>query len=160
VLSAADLSIAVIDAPDPVTTGGALTYTVTAANAGPSEAAAVTVTSQLPPGATYQSATGINWTCNAIGQQVTCTTPLLAIGTAPAIASAVTAPGTDGSMVEPSTVSATTSDPDPTNNAASQTTVVNAPSDLAIALSASPSPVPAHAALRYTIGVTNLGPRD
>jgi uncharacterized repeat protein (TIGR01451 family) len=64
-----------------VTTGGALTYTVTAANAGPSEAADVTVTSQLPPGAAYQGATGINWICNAIGQQVTCTTPELAITT-------------------------------------------------------------------------------
>jgi uncharacterized repeat protein (TIGR01451 family) len=160
VLSAADLSVAVIDAPDPVTTGGALTYTVTAANAGPSEATSVTVTSQLPAGATFQSASGIDWTCSAIGQQVTCTTPQLAVGTAPAILIATTAPAVDGSITETSTISATTTDPDPASNSASQTTVVNAPSDLAIALSASPSPVPAGAALSYTIGVTNLGPRD
>lgn len=160
VLSAADLSVAVIDAPDPVTTGGALTYTVTAANAGPSQAASVTVTSQLPAGATFQSASGIDWTCSAIGQQVTCTTPELAVGTAPAITIATTAPVIDGSITETSTISAATTDPDSTNNAASQTTVVNAPSDLAIALSASPSTVAADATLSYTIGVTNLGPRD
>jgi uncharacterized repeat protein (TIGR01451 family) len=160
VLSAADLSVAVIDAPDPATTGGALTYTVTATNAGPSQASNITVTSILPAGATYQSATGINWTCGAIGQQVTCTTPTLPIGSAPPISIATTAPGVDGSYTETSSIASSTTDPVSANNTASQDTVVNAPSDLALTLAASPSPVPAHATLTYTLGVTNLGPRD
>src|SRR5262249_24830015 len=63
VLSAADLSIAVNDAPDPATTGGPLTYTVTASNAGPSQASNVTVTSTLPLGSAFVSASGINWNC-------------------------------------------------------------------------------------------------
>lgn len=160
VLSAADLSIAVIDSPDPVTTTGALTYTVTVTNAGPSQAADVAVTSFLPAGAVFQSATGINWACAAVGQQVTCTTPTMAAGAAPVITITASAPGVDGTITETSSISAATADPTPGNNAASQTTVVNAPSDLALALSASPSPVPARATLTYTIGVTNLGPRD
>ena len=160
VLSAADLSVSVIDAPDPATTGGALSYTVTASNAGPSQAADASITSILPAGAVFQSATGINWTCDAIGQQVTCTTPAMAIGAAPAITIVTAAPAVDGTVTETSSITSATADPSSANNAASQTTVVNAPSDLALALSASPSPVPAHATLRYTIGVTNLGPRD
>jgi uncharacterized repeat protein (TIGR01451 family) len=160
VLSAADLSVAVIDSPDPVTTTGTLTYTVTATNAGPSQADDVAITSLLPAGTTFQSAIGINWTCNAIGQQVTCTTPQLAPGVAPAITIAVAAPGVDGAITETSSIAASTADPVPANNAVSQSTTVNAPSDLALSLSASPSPVPAHATLTYTIDITNLGPRD
>ena len=160
VLSAADLSVAVIDAPDPATTGGPLTYTVTASNAGPSQASNVTVTSMLPAGVAYVGASGINWMCDANGQQVTCTMPTMVIGAAPAITIATTAPSVDGSITMTSQVLSPTTDPAPGNNTASQSTVVNAPSDLSLALSASPSPVPAHATLTYTIGITNLGPRD
>jgi uncharacterized repeat protein (TIGR01451 family) len=160
VLSAADLSVATVDSPDPVTTTGTLSYTVTASNAGPSQAAEVSVTTQLPAGAAFQSASGINWECNVVGQQVTCTTQQLVSGTAPAITIVASAPGVDGSITATSSISSETTDPVPANNTASQVTVVNAPSDLALALSASPSPVPAASTLTYTIGVTNLGPRD
>jgi len=160
VLSAADLSVAVVDSPDPVTTTGTLTYTVTATNAGPSQAATVSVVTDLPPGTAFQSATGINWTCAALGQQVTCTTPQLAIGAAPAITITVSAPGVDGPITATSTVSSATADPSSANNTASQATVVNAPSDLALVLTASPSPAAAGSTLTYTIDVSNLGPRD
>jgi uncharacterized repeat protein (TIGR01451 family) len=157
--SAADLSVAVIDDPDPATTNGALSYTVTATNAGPSQASNVMVTSLLPAGAVYQSAIGTGWTCHAIGQQVTCIAAALPLGTAPAIAIAATAPGGDGTVTETSSISASTIDPVPGNNSASQTTEIDAPSDLSLALSA-PASAPAHATLTYTIDITNLGPRD
>ncbi|HSR99356.1 MAG TPA: hypothetical protein VLM79_20030 [Kofleriaceae bacterium] len=160
VLSAADLSVAIVDSPDPVTTTGALTYTVTATNAGPSQAAAVSVVTDLPPGTVFHSADGINWTCTHVGQQVTCTTPLLVVGAAPPIAIAVSAPGVDGTITAASSVSSATTDPALGNNSASQDTVVNAPSDLALVLTASPSPVPAGSTLTYTIDVVNVGPRD
>lgn len=160
VLSAADLSVAIVDSPDPVTTTGALTYTVTATNAGPSQAAMVSVVTDLPPGTVFHSADGINWTCTHVGQQVTCTTPLLVAGAAPPIAIAVSAPGVDGTITAASSISSATTDPALGNNSASQDTVVNAPSDLALVLSASPSPVPAGSTLTYTIDVSNLGPRD
>jgi uncharacterized repeat protein (TIGR01451 family) len=161
VLSAADLSVAVNDAPDPATTGGSLTYTVTASNAGPSQASNVTVTSTLPLGSGFVSASGINWNCDANGRQVTCTTATMVVGAAPVITIATTAPGVDGTYTVTSSIqSSATTDPAPGNNTASQDTVVNAPSDLSLALSASPSPALAHGTLTYTIGVTNLGPRD
>jgi uncharacterized repeat protein (TIGR01451 family) len=160
VLSAADLSVAMVDSPDPVTTTGTLSYTVTTSNAGPSLATDVVVTTQLPPGAEFQSATGISWACEVLGQQVTCETSQMVIGAAPAITIVTSAPGVDGSITATSVISSATTDPASANNAASQATVVNAPSDLALALSASPSPVPAASTLTYTIGITNLGPRD
>jgi uncharacterized repeat protein (TIGR01451 family) len=160
VLSAADLSVALVDSPDPVTTTGTLTYTITPNNAGPSVAADVVVTTDLPGGAVFQGATGINWACTAIGQQVMCTTPSLALGAAPAITIATSAPGVDGSITATASISSATADAVPGNNSASQGTVVNAPSDLALELTASPSPVPASSTLTYTIGITNLGPRD
>jgi len=160
VVSAADLSLTVIDAPDPVTTGAGLSYTINASNAGPSQAANVAVTSVLPAGTSFTGFTGIGWACAAIGQQVTCTLAALPLGPAPAITIDATAPSTDGPITETSSISADTTDPTPGNNVASQSTTVNAPSDLALALSATPSPAAAGAALTYTINITNLGPRD
>ena len=46
--ASANLSITKDDSPDPVTAGGTLTYTITVANAGPSDAQAVTVNDTLP----------------------------------------------------------------------------------------------------------------
>ncbi|HEY0195153.1 MAG TPA: DUF11 domain-containing protein [Kofleriaceae bacterium] len=160
VLSAADLSVTIADSADPVTTGGDLQYTVAVSNAGPSQASAVQLVTQLPAGATFVRATGINWSCSAIGQQVTCTTAMLAVGAAPSVTIDTTAPSTDGTITATATVSSATADASSANNTASQATVVNAPSDLSLTLSASPTTAAASSTLTYTIGVTNLGPRD
>ena len=53
----ADLSITKGDAPDPVTAGQQLTYTLTVANGGPDAAAAVAVSDPLPAGVSFVSAT-------------------------------------------------------------------------------------------------------
>jgi len=52
VATSADLSLTKTDAPDPVGVGNNLTYTLTAANAGPSDAQAVVVTDTLPANVT------------------------------------------------------------------------------------------------------------
>ena len=53
-----DLSIMKSDSDDPVVAGTQLTYTIDYANAGPSDAANVTITDTLPTGTTYASDTG------------------------------------------------------------------------------------------------------
>lgn len=49
-------------------------YTLVVSNNGPyTEAGPITVTDTLPPGMTFVSASGVNWSCAASGQVVTCT---------------------------------------------------------------------------------------
>src|SRR2546426_850878 len=67
VIAQADLSITKTDNPDPVNAGATLTYTVTVTNGGPSTAANVQVTDNLPAGVTFQSASGTGWTCVQAG---------------------------------------------------------------------------------------------
>jgi len=63
-----------------MTRGGAMqvgqraTYTMVVTNNGPyTEAGPITVTNTLPAGMSYVSGSGVNWTCGASGQLVTCT---------------------------------------------------------------------------------------
>lgn len=69
----ADISITKLGLPDPVASGGDLTYTLTVTNNGPSTASNVVVTETYPAGFTYSSAnpgpdTGTNnqWTFSSI----------------------------------------------------------------------------------------------
>jgi large repetitive protein len=56
--------------------GSNVTYTLAVTNNGPSTAVGpITVVDTLPSSVTYQSSTGTNWTCNLVGQTLTCTNP-------------------------------------------------------------------------------------
>jgi uncharacterized repeat protein (TIGR01451 family) len=66
---AADLGVAKFGAPDPVTPGGTLTYTVVVTNYGPSTATGVRLTDTLPASVTYQLDTA---GCDRVGRLVTC----------------------------------------------------------------------------------------
>ena len=83
-----------------MTAGGSVSYSLVVANAGPSDAATVSVTDTLPAGVTFVSATGTGWTCTNSGNvSVTCTRPTLATGaTAPTITVVVTAPAQAASL--------------------------------------------------------------
>ncbi|MGJ5814862.1 hypothetical protein [Paludibaculum fermentans] len=70
----ADLTVSMSD-DGPVPVGGQLVYTVTVTNLGQLASSGVTtVTNILPVGTYFASASGAGWTCQAIGQVVTCTT--------------------------------------------------------------------------------------
>lgn len=125
--SGADLSISKGDSPDPVNTGAALTYTLTVGNAGPDSTTNVTVTDTLPVGAIYGNTSSSGWSCSQTSGTVTCTLASLAVGTAPAINIAVTAPTTGGTITNTASVNSNTNDPIGNNNTASATTTVQAP---------------------------------
>src|SRR5439155_792539 len=156
----ADLSITKSDAPDPVSAGGTLTYTLTVSNGGPSTATSVSVTDTLPAGVTFQSATGTGWTCSGTNASVTCTRASLAPtgGTPSTITIVVTAPNEGGTITNTAAVSAATSDPNPANNTATASTTVTASADLSITKSDAPDPVSAVGTLTYTLTVSNAGP--
>ena len=56
--------------------GDTAQYSITVSNAGPQSAnGQITVVDSLPANFTYAGVTGSGWTCSAVGQRVTCTTP-------------------------------------------------------------------------------------
>ncbi len=97
---------------------GTVSFTLAVTNLGPSVSRGVSVTDTLPAGLTPTAASGTGWTCTVTGQTVDCDLgPDLAVG--PAAPITVTADvGADAvpSVVNSATVSATTPDPDLSNN--------------------------------------------
>ena len=156
VTALADLSL-VKTGPATVGAGGAVAYTLTVSNAGPSTATSVSVSDTLPPGVSFVSASGTGWTCGQAAGVVTCTRPSLATGVAPNITINVTAPAAAGSLVNTATVSSATTDPDLTNNTGQLTTGVTAVADLSL-VKTGPATVAASGSIAYTLAVTNGGP--
>ncbi|MDG4597608.1 MAG: IPTL-CTERM sorting domain-containing protein [Candidatus Contendobacter sp.] len=124
-----DLSVTVADAPDPVTSGSSVAYTVTLTNNGPSDASgvAVNIAEIFPAGVTEGSgtpSTGTSWA-----------SPVWTVGTLAAGASATltlnvnvaasAAPGTDVISVT-ATATGTESDPNTNDNAATARTSIQA----------------------------------
>ena len=113
--------------------GSTGTYTLSVSNAvsASDEVGTITVTDALPTGLSFVSATGTNWTCGAVGQDITCTHPgpLAAGNTLPDISLNVVA----GSAAVPSviniaSVSGVLPDSNTANNSSSDaTTVIGSP---------------------------------
>jgi len=162
--TAADLAVTLVDSPDPVAAGAALTYTITLTNAGPSAAAAVTLTDALPASLRFASLTSpAGWSCTtpAAGQAgtVSCQRPSMAVGSAVFTLVADVAADASGSVTNTASATSTTSDPVPGNGSATATTTVSAPqADLSVMLVDAPDPVEAGGALTYTITLANAGP--
>src|SRR5215207_1952833 len=80
-----DLSIAKTDSPDPVFTGGALTYSIQVTNAGPGTATDVVVTDNLPKGVSFISAEPVQGSCTISSnkRRVTCKLGTIAVSTPP-----------------------------------------------------------------------------
>jgi uncharacterized repeat protein (TIGR01451 family) len=125
--SSADVAILKFATPNgQVTEGTPLTYTLTVTNNGPASATNVTAQDTLPSTVEYLSSTSSQGTCSEAGGTVTCQFGTVASG-ATVTASIVTLPGQPGSITNVATVSATQTDPVPSNNSASQTEIVVAP---------------------------------
>ncbi len=125
-----ELTLAIVDAPDPVSTGGLLTYTVTVTNGGPSAVAEARVTFPLATNTSFSSASGTGWTCAFAAPNVTCTRATLATGAAPAISLVVNVTATtDTTLTTTATVTAATAEFSSSNNTATVTTTVQALND-------------------------------
>jgi uncharacterized repeat protein (TIGR01451 family) len=155
----ADLGISIDDAPDPVTLGGDVTYSITVTNAGPSDTSGVVATIALPAGATFVSADAA---CAppALGL-VVCTVGDLPVG-GTALLDVVLNPTVAGTLNVGAFVVGSDADPVAGNNADSEATEVVAlpPTDVdvSVVLADSPDPVIESNALAYTLTVGNDGP--
>jgi uncharacterized repeat protein (TIGR01451 family) len=163
----ADLSLSTVATPSPVFAGNNITYTQTVTNNGPAAAAAATFTEATPANTTFQSISApAGWTCTtpAAGATgtITCNDPSLASRASSNIIVVLNVPSTvtASSITASSSVSATTTDPLPSNNNTSVTTSVTVACDLTVTNSGLPSPVAAGANITYTQTITNQGPAN
>ena len=108
---AAEVSLNVVDKPDPLKVGRDLTYTLRVNNRGPSTATAVKVTNTLPASVSFVRADG----CSGSGRTVTCTFGDLASGQV-ARGSITVRPTASGRLRNTARVTANEPDPRPGNN--------------------------------------------
>lgn len=156
----ADLSIMKSASPDPIPPGSTLTYTLSINNAGPDSAEDPVIVDTLPAGVTFQSADGVDWTCNEEAGTVTCTRSTLELGEAPDVTVVVLAPATSGLITNHATVTATTFDTATDNNTDTTTSTVGSGADLSLSKTGLPDPVSPGGLLTYTLSVINTGPDE
>jgi uncharacterized repeat protein (TIGR01451 family) len=161
----ADLAITKTDGVTTATPGGSVTYTITASNAGPSNATGVTVADTFPasiPGATWSGvgAGGGSGPASGSGNINASTVNLPAGGsftftvTAPVAASAIGTLSNTATVTVPAGVT----DPTPGNNSATDTDTLTPSADVSVTVTDSPDPVIAGNNLTYTVTVANNGP--
>ncbi len=169
-VTGADLSMTQVASVSAVAAGGTITYTETVTNNGPNAAVGAVLYQQTPPNTTFSSITPpAGWTCGTVPAagatgQVICTDGAnLNSGTTTTnftfvvTVNAATAAGT--TITNSADVTSQTTDPVASNNATATSVLVEVTgdSDLAVSMSASPTPVFISSAITYTIQVTNLG---
>jgi uncharacterized repeat protein (TIGR01451 family) len=121
----ADLAVTKSDSPDPVKGGQNLTYKVVVTNNGPGTATGVVMTDNLPKNAGFASVSTTKGTCEAKPAKalVTCNLGDMASGTSATITIVVKSP-TKGTISNKASVTATSPDPNSSNNSATATTKV------------------------------------
>ena len=152
------------DAPDPVTPGAVLTYTVTLTNHGPDPATGGGLNINLPLAVTHQNSVApAGFTCFYLGNNGTCNMPSLPVGTYVVTINVVVgsylAAFPDQDILAQFFPSGTTVDPNTGNNTKQVTTTVDSPQvDLSVTATDSPDPVFPDGNITYTVNVTNSGP--
>jgi len=162
-----DISVTQTATPNPVATGGSITYTPTVTNAGPAPASGATLTMSTPANTTFSSiTTPTGWTCTApaVGATgtVTCSsTSDMAVGSVnfPFVVAVNSAAPGGSTITNTATVSENGTDPTPGNNTASASVTVSG-ADLSMTQAVSASAIAPGATLTYTETVTNNGPND
>ena len=104
-----DIMVNQTDSPDPVPSGGTLTYTINVANNGPDDATGVVLTDTIPASSTFVSRSTTKGTCSGT-TTVTCNIGALANGESATVTIVVTAPTTAGTISN--TADATRNEPD------------------------------------------------
>ena len=163
----ADLGITKTDGSATYTPGTSLTYTIVVSNAGPSDVVGATVTDTFPA-----SLTNVAWTCaasgsaicgNASGSNDINETADIPVGdsatytvTADVLASAT------GNLDNTATVAVPVgvTDPDGTDNSATDSDTLDAQADLGITKTDGSATYTPGTSLTYTIVVSNAGPAD
>lgn len=156
VASPIDLAI-VKTATTPFAVGQNATYALDVTNVGTSATAGpITVNDVLPTGLTYLSAAGSGFTCAAVGQSMTCTSPgVIAAGQGIRITLTVSVASAAAPSVTNTATVSTAGDANPANNSSSVSSTVGSGIDLALSKLASTLVTGVNGT--FTIGVANVG---
>lgn len=124
----ADISISIIDSPDPLTPQNELTYTIIVTNNGPQDATNVILSDTLPTGPNFISVTSTQGTCSGI-TNITCLLGVINNNDNATITIKVK-PTSTGVLFNTSSVSADQSDPNSSNNSILEGTTVATPQQI------------------------------
>jgi uncharacterized repeat protein (TIGR01451 family) len=161
----ADLAVTKTDGVTTATPGGSVTYTITASNAGPSNATGATVADTFPASltCTWTCVGAGGGTCTASGSgNINDTANLPSGGSVTYTASCTISASASGTLSNTATVTAPggVTDPTPGNNSATDSDTLGAQADLAITKTDGVTTVTSGGSLTYTIVVSNAGPSD
>jgi uncharacterized repeat protein (TIGR01451 family) len=120
-----DLAITKTGAPNPVTTGNQITWTMVVTNNGPNGATGVTVADPVPAGTTFVSVATTQGTCTG-GAAVTCQLGSLAVGSSVTI-TLVTTAGSTGTLTNTATTVGNEAETNTANNTATASVVAQGP---------------------------------
>ena len=161
----ADLAITKTDGVTTAAPGGSVTYTITASNAGPSNAPGATVADTFPASlsGTWTCVGAGGGTCTASGSgNINDTVNLPAGGSVTYTVSANVNVAASGTLSNTATVAAPAgvTDPTPGNNSATDSDTLVAQANLGVTITDSPDPVTSGSNVTYTITATNAGPSN
>ncbi len=169
-VATADVAMTQSASPTAVASGAQITYTETVTNNGPDAAVGAVLYQETPAGTTFVSMTPpTGWTCGTtpgvgLTGQVICTAnanmganTTTSDFTFVVTVSGGTAAGT--TIINPADVTSQTTDAVPSNNATTTSVLVEdtGDADLAVSMTAAPTPVFVSSSLTYSIQVQNLG---
>ena len=169
----ADLGVTIGDSPDPVVTGGTVTYTVTVTNGGALTVTGAALDNVLTfAGGTFSvsnamlifSGGGSGTVDETDGNGPDVTDLTLAGNETATLTFDVTAESGTGTLTNDATLTAgDRTDPNPVNDTARETTAVNSGqtgtgADLGVTIDDSPDPIETGGTVTYTVTVTNDGP--
>ncbi len=160
VVQEADLSITVVDDPDPVQAGGVVAYTITIANAGPSDAADVVVASTFPEGfGDVVVTTGC--TEDPDGTPTCSAGAVAADGTLEVLIELGIDPATPAGSIDATfEVSSSAGETTPGDESVTETTAIEVSADLTVTIADDVDPVQPGDPITYTVEVTNNGPSN
>jgi uncharacterized repeat protein (TIGR01451 family) len=158
----ADLSVSLTDSPDPVVVDKKLTYRLDYANAGPTAAQDVTISSTLPPGITFGGVASADPALpepTVTGQTLTWQIPTLESDVSGTIVFTTTvSPSAAETVTTVAEIASSIVDEDLADNQDSTSTRVTYACDLAVTLSSNLDIAQTGFPLTYAITVTNEGP--
>lgn len=153
-----DIVVNQSDSPDPVPSGGTLTYTIHVDNNGPDDATGVVLTDTIPAGTTFVSRTTTKGTCSGT-TTTTCNIGDLVNGERATVTIVVTVPNTAGTINNTATATRNEPDSNATNDSDIDATTVTISANMSITKTDSADPVVQGQSYNYILTPRNNGPQ-